>query len=231
MSTDSVTLGWGYIGKIPTKGDFIKHGLAKSCSNVLHDWQQAVMAVSREQLQQRWQDLYLNAPIWHFALDAAISGESTLIGSMIPSVDAAGRYFFFTVARAVEAPAVAYWQQRAWSEDSQTLALAVLEDGFVFEEWQHRLSTMEENIAVSRQFNGEVALKHPHSESLLLAEYTPTDADSLLRMLLNEKFDKPCFWWTDGNDNMEPMAFICDGMPSIGKYAAMLDGEWAKWNW
>ena len=231
MPSDVVTPGWGYIGKIPAKGDFIKHGLPKYCANVLHDWQQAVIAVSREQLQDRWQALYLNAPIWNFSFDASITGESTLIGSMIPSVDAAGRYFFFTVARLVEEHALAYWQHRVWAEDSQALALAVLEDSFSFDHWLNLLSSSNDNLALNRKFSGQVSLKNAECESLIFKEYAEIGADDLLKFLINEKYNKPCYWWTDGNDTVEPITFISEGLPPIGKYAAMLDGQWEKWNW
>ncbi|WP_217533390.1 type VI secretion system-associated protein TagF [Vibrio metschnikovii] len=231
MSSDTIKSGWGYIGKIPAKGDFIKHGLPKSCTDLLHDWQQAVIAVSREQLQGSWRSLYLNAPIWNFSLDATLTGESTLIGSMIPSVDAAGRYFFFTVARLVEGDAIVYWQNRTWAEDSQFFALSVLEDSFSFEQWQHGLSTMKGDLSVVNEFNDKVKLKSLGSDSYIFTEYTVIDSNNLLKYLINEKHDKPCYWWTDGNDTIEPFMFISNGLPSIGKYSAMLDGQWAKWNW
>ncbi|NMS48156.1 type VI secretion system-associated protein TagF, partial [Vibrio parahaemolyticus] len=42
MSTNLITSGWGYIGKMPAKGDFVKDGLSQDFSERWHDWQQAV---------------------------------------------------------------------------------------------------------------------------------------------------------------------------------------------
>ncbi|MEF1341107.1 type VI secretion system-associated protein TagF, partial [Vibrio rotiferianus] len=50
MSTNLITESWGYIGKIPSKGDFIKEGLPSEFVSQFHDWQQAELAVSKEQL-------------------------------------------------------------------------------------------------------------------------------------------------------------------------------------
>ncbi|MEF1211574.1 type VI secretion system-associated protein TagF, partial [Vibrio alginolyticus] len=56
MSTNLITSGWGYIGKMPAKGDFVKDGLSQDFSERWHDWQQAVIAVSREQLGESWNE-------------------------------------------------------------------------------------------------------------------------------------------------------------------------------
>ncbi|MDG3398311.1 type VI secretion system-associated protein TagF, partial [Vibrio parahaemolyticus] len=48
MSANLVTPEWGYIGKMPAKGDFVKDGISPEFANRWHDWQQAVIAVSKE---------------------------------------------------------------------------------------------------------------------------------------------------------------------------------------
>lgn len=60
MSANLVTPEWGYIGKMPAKGDFVKDGISPEFANRWHDWQQAVIAVSKEQLGDTWNDYFFN---------------------------------------------------------------------------------------------------------------------------------------------------------------------------
>lgn len=231
MSANAMTPSWGFLGKIPAKGDFIKQDLPKSCADLFHDWQQAIIAVSKEQLQETWQSHFLNAPIWHFSLDGSLTNDTTLIGTMIPSVDSAGRYFFFTVARPVLGDAIKYWSGRDWTQNSQQLALAVLEDNFVFDTWCHKLAVATEEINAIGAETLPVLQKDLAGESLFITEHTETTAMSLLAHVVRQQFPKPCYWWTDGNEAIEPMMLVMDGLPQIGKFVAMLDGQWQKWNW
>ncbi|WP_104024036.1 type VI secretion system-associated protein TagF [Vibrio hyugaensis] len=231
MSADLISPSWGYIGKMPAKGDFVKQGLSQSFTSRWHDWQQAIIAVSREQLGEGWGDYFLTAPVWHFALDASYMEDATYIGSMIPSVDASGRYFFFTIARPVKGDATQYWAIRAWEQESQDLALAVLDDAFVFDEWTQNLNRHSdilskshvEELLVSETYNSELSTVFSLSEAL--------SANALLSFLVKKENKAPCFWWTEGSSNVEPCMFVSSGLPSIGQFSAMLDGQWQKWNW
>ncbi|HFQ5334244.1 TPA: type VI secretion system-associated protein TagF [Vibrio vulnificus] len=231
MSANAITPSWGFIGKIPAKGDFIKQDLPKPFADLFHDWQQAIIAVSKEQLQETWQSHFLNAPIWHFALDSGVTNDATIIGTMIPSVDAAGRYFFFTLARPVLGDAVSYWSCRDWANESQDLALTVLDDHFTFDVWSQNLQSGTELINAISAETLPVSQKKLSGENLFIKEHTETNVMSLLSHVVRQQFPKPCYWWTDGNDAIEPMMLVMDGLPQTGKFAAMLDGQWQKWNW
>ncbi|WP_199437446.1 type VI secretion system-associated protein TagF [Vibrio owensii] len=231
MSTNALTSSWGYIGKMPAKGDFVKDGLSQEFTGRWHDWQQAVIAVSREQLGESWSEYFLTAPIWHFALDVSYMEDATYIGSVIPSVDSSGRYFFFTVARAVQGPAVKYWQQSDWTEHSQNLAVAVLSDEFVFDAWAQGL-TDSDNLPAEEAGVSQVPTMVYESElSVIYQRSSQLSVNSLLNRMIGKDYKTPCFWWTDGSDNIEPCMLVTSGLPSIGQYSAMLDGNWQKWNW
>lgn len=231
MSTNLVTSAWGYIGKMPAKGDFVKDGLSQDFSERWHDWLQAVIAVSREQLGESWNEHFLTAPVWHFALDVSYLEDSTYIGSMIPSVDACGRYFFFTIARAVKGEAAQYWEDKAWTEDSASLALAVLEDDFVFDVWHKSMQEKNDLVANVKSEVRPLKFLYQSQISTIFHDLGGADQSALLNYLIKEKLSKPCFWWTEGSTLVEPCMFMTSGFPSIGQFSAMLDGGWKKWNW
>ncbi|MGR5235980.1 type VI secretion system-associated protein TagF [Vibrio alfacsensis] len=231
MSANLITPGWGYIGKMPAKGDFVKDGLPQEFTGRWHDWQQAIIAVSREQLCDDWQEYFLTAPIWNFALDASYMDDATYIGSMIPSVDASGRYFFFTVARAVKGSAAQYWSQKSWDKDSQTLALAILDDDFIFDVWAQKLQQPSEVLSEIQIEEIDILTMYSSALSTVYIDSRALSKEGLLSHLIAKTHKTPCFWWTQGSTNIEPCMFVTSGLPSIGQFSAMLDGNWQKWNW
>ena len=62
----------GYLGKVPSLGDFVQDSVSKEFSEHWEQWLQAAIAVSKEQLGDNWQDNYLTGPVWHFALSPNI---------------------------------------------------------------------------------------------------------------------------------------------------------------
>ncbi len=233
MSSDFVKAEWGYIGKMPAKGDFVKEGLSSEFCNRWHDWLQAVIAVSKEQLGERWSDCFLTAPIWHFALDVSYLDDSTYVGTLIPSVDSTGRYFFFSVIRAVPGKATSYWIDSEWTQESQELALAVLDDDFMFDSWSQKIKQMESkslllNVQTSKQ---DVEPIYKSTLSTIYANPNNGKVSALLNYFVTEQQKTPCYWWTEGSEHVESCMFISQGLPAIGQFSAMLDGCWQKWNW
>ncbi len=231
MSEGSVVLPWGYFGKVPTKGDFIKDGLPLGFVKSWQDWQQAVLAVSREQLEDDWTTLYMNAPIWHFSLAANVCGEQPMIGTMIPSVDSVGRYFFFTVARSVKGDALSYWLNRSWSDHTQGLALKVLDDEYQHEKWlsELKLSPQEDLFCYP-----DITAVTPHANAtqhFVYEEHVQIEGTALLKQLLLAQQPRACFWWSEGTEEVSPIFAVTDGLPAVGQFSAMLDGCWDKWNW
>jgi type VI secretion system protein ImpM len=123
----------GFYGKVPSRGDFVGRRLPPDFIAVWDRWLQDGLRQSRELLGAAWLDLYLNSPVWRFALDAGVCGGEAMAGVMIPSVDRVGRYFPFTVAGAV-APAVIgadlFEREAAWFDVLEQCALDSLAEGF-----------------------------------------------------------------------------------------------------
>ena len=94
----------GWYGKVPSLGDFVTRRLPGSFVAAWDDWLQASIAASRATLGPRWQPLYLNCPIWRFALFPGACGPGAWAGVMMPSVDRVGRCFPLTIAATIEPP-------------------------------------------------------------------------------------------------------------------------------
>jgi type VI secretion system protein ImpM len=90
--------GVGAYGKIPALGDFFRLSLPPDFVGVWDAWLQGMMRAGRAQLGPRWQECYLSAPIWRFALAPGLAGRAAMTGVMMASVDRVGREFPLTLA-------------------------------------------------------------------------------------------------------------------------------------
>jgi type VI secretion system protein ImpM len=81
----------GFYGKIPSRGDFVRHGLSRALISCWDGWLQSVLASTPlgEDLAAIWDA----APVWRLALDAGLCGPAPLLGVMLPSADRSGRRF------------------------------------------------------------------------------------------------------------------------------------------
>ena len=88
----------GFFGKIPVRGDFVS---AELPSSVVRAWDEMVsrgLAAVRSTTATDFSEIWLEAPVWRFALPAGQCGPSPLLGLWMPSVDRAGRYFPLMIA-------------------------------------------------------------------------------------------------------------------------------------
>lgn len=93
-----MSLAAGFFGKIPSRGDFVRHGLPQDFIMALDAWWQQVLAGSRTCLGDGWVDAWMEAPVWRFALPPGLCGAGAVVGLWLPSTDKAGRLFPLTFA-------------------------------------------------------------------------------------------------------------------------------------
>ena len=93
-----MTVAAGFFGKIPSRGDFVRHGLPPDFVAALDGWWQQVLSGSRERLGETWVDAWMEAPVWRFALPPGVCGAGAAVGLWLPSTDKAGRLFPLTFA-------------------------------------------------------------------------------------------------------------------------------------
>ena len=88
----------GFYGKIPSRGDFVSHGLAGPTRQAMDTWCQIVLPASQERLGAGWTPAWMEAPIWRFHLRAGLFGPDPVAGLWFPSTDRAGRLYPLIVA-------------------------------------------------------------------------------------------------------------------------------------
>ncbi len=89
----------GFFGKLPSRGDFVADGLPQDFTAALDAWWQDVLPHSRERLGAAWPDIWMEAPVWCFALAPGCCGAGAALGLWMPSVDRVGRLFPLTLAQ------------------------------------------------------------------------------------------------------------------------------------
>jgi type VI secretion system protein ImpM len=127
----------GFYGKLPARGDFVERRLDRGFCRAIDGWLQAGMETAQVQLGESWLPLYLEAPIWRFALAAGVCGPRPAMGVMMSSVDRVGRYFPLVVAtHSASVPA------DAWFDAAEQLVLTALEDDCTFEAFDSCVAAM-----------------------------------------------------------------------------------------
>jgi type VI secretion system protein ImpM len=46
-----------------------------------------------------------------------------------------------------------------------------------------------------------------------------------------DTLERNTFWWTSGSEKVTPCLLVFVGLPIPASYAALLDGDWARWGW
>jgi type VI secretion system protein ImpM len=231
----------GYHGKVPTHGDFVSRGLPSAFIGTWDVWLQEAIHSSRQQLGDNWLEYYLTSPIYRFALSSGICGDSTWMGTLMPSVDKVGRYYPMTISIKDQSPAnpfLALHQHSDWFEQVGALALSCLDDDFNLDNFYQKLCQINtgtsQSAAVSKPLVSQMdemdfpdALRQPLSSIELMPEILPVILDRLLK--------DHCFaysvWWTHGSEHVAPSLLICTGLPPFDGIAAMFDGNWQQWGW
>ena len=117
----------GFYGKIPARGDFVRHALPPDFLNALDGWWQVALSGSRAALGGRWAEIWMEAPVWRFALAPGVCGAGAALGLWLPSTDKASRLFPLTIAAV--APT---WRElargNAFLEAAEAIGFRALED-------------------------------------------------------------------------------------------------------
>ena len=122
-----MTLSAGFFGKIPSRGDFVRHGLPPDFLAALDLWWQAVLPASRARLGEAWTAAWMVAPIWRFAFPPGCCGAGAAAGLWLPSTDKAGRLFPLTIALVGPAPWGGLAHAGAFLDAAEAAGLRALE--------------------------------------------------------------------------------------------------------
>lgn len=232
----------GFYGKLPAKGDFVTRRLPRSFVDPWDRWLQSAIETSREQLGEAWLGAYLNGPIWRFALPAGVCGDRPMTGLIMPSVDRVGRYFPLTIAAPLADGAIPTdvpSQAADWFEVMEDLALSALAEGFDFDGFDQAV----EKAGPPPGVEGDPGRDAPPPADILgeladgLRQAIGADGDPwptyphLLHAVLTASIGGYGLWWTAGSRALEGSLVICRELPPADRFAALLDGDWARWGW
>ncbi len=208
----------GIYGKLPAHGDFINVNVSAALSAELYEWCNSVIFESREKLGDvPWLKSYLVSPVWRFCLPAPEQAGKVVTGVMLPSVDAAGRYFPLFLMHALDGSKV----QTQWLFKEATPLLQALEQSGMAA-LQQQLNLNDLKLLVQQKTSALTsgsALELPTSTALvqrrlpLLLELTINDAGGSL-------------WWSAMSlKEMDKPFCSFAGLPEPQDYEALITGN------
>jgi type VI secretion system protein ImpM len=115
----------GFFGKVPALGDFLDRRIPAALVPAWDQWLGLLTVAVRDAAGDAWPNAWLTAPLWHFALGAAIAPPHGAAGVLVASMDRVGRMFPFTVIGPCAGE-----PDEAWSAAVETIILGALGDGF-----------------------------------------------------------------------------------------------------
>lgn len=216
----------GFFGKVRTHGDFVARRLPAA---FIEPWDrnvQAGMLEARARYGAQWLPLYLNAPVWRFALGAGLCGEEAWVGVLMPGVDRVGRYFPFTLARPVGQARLASGLRggEAWFDASVELALSTLAPSFDLERF-------DEAVRVLDGFGGVEGFGQDGGAPWRYA-CTPEGDEpgvELGECLAAHAAAGESLWWSEGSDAVPATLRIAAGLCDGPRFADLLDVAQAPW--
>lgn len=225
----------GYLGKVPSLGDFVQDNVTKEFSEYWEQWLQAAIAVSKEQLGDNWKDKYLTGPVWHFALSPNIIGDKGVMGTLLPSVDAIGRHYPFTVVNNLTCSPVNVLNSGIFSLEYEDIVLKVLDSSVDLYSWRKELMNTLTPLACQdkqiTQFKSSDQNKTGEAFEYYGDELSAEVLQDTMHAILYQKHGDYSIWWTHGSCNIKPMVLITPGLPAVNQVAGMLDGRWKHWEW
>jgi type VI secretion system protein ImpM len=231
----------GFFGKSPAVGDFVSRRLPRNFLDPWDQWLQGAIASSQEQLGDSWLDNYLTSPIWRFALSAGVAGPLPYNGIMMPSVDRAGRYFPFTLASLLPVNTNLFQVARdshAWYEAAEAVAISILEEEPPdIESLDSQVEALGLLIPVGADEtdgkpadSGEAGIKPWHVPMQSVTGLLDT-LPVMMQWLTEKRFGAYSLWWSAGSEHITPAMLVCEGLPPVKGYAAMLGGGWEEYGW
>lgn len=240
------TISIGFYGKLPCKGDFLQRRAPQEFVDAWDPWLQECLHQSRQDLQQRWLDVYLTSPVWRFVLSEGVCGTGSYAGLMLPSVDRVGRYFPLTIIaqwNVEECPLEAAAGAQTWFDAAEQLALSALEandldleafDDQVAALTQYIDPAIGEESAYLRElldqsnFPNEPALWHTPIPSV----HAVSRAVNVLAFRELQRSLRPvALWWTEGSSAVGPSWLTTRGLPPARSFLAMMSGHWSHLGW
>lgn len=236
--TDDVPRVPGWFGKIPCLGDFASRRLPAEFIEPWDRWLQSGLTASRQQLGERWLDVFLKSPMWRYLLAPAVCGDRAWAGLLLPSVDKVGRYFPLTFAVPVAADPAKFIQvfnQDEWYSGLEAIALSALTADFTVEQLELALSDKPYSS------DSDASSHTPATRDLLAclesgkpAAFACSAGDMPLIMgtaaslLFASATASRSFWWSINQDSAATHVHCVRGLPPPENFVMFLGGSAAE---
>ena len=215
----------GFIGKIPSQGDFVHRRLPWEFIDAWDAWMQASMTAARARMEDRWLEFYLVAPVWRFLLTEGACDRNAWLGLWFPSVDRVGRHFPMTVAVPVPAQLAhptLLLKLGAWLTEVEDAALVALDPRTTLEQLNRALASLP----------CEFPPDSPHAACSLHAG--PTSMHGIAdRQTLDALLSAPhgggrttSYWHTWGTNRIGSTLLISERLLDAAAFAASISGDW-----
>lgn len=211
--------GFGAFGKMPTIGDFFNVNPPAGFIPIWDNWLQNGILSTSQALADRWDENYMNAPIWRFALSSGLAGQQKVLGVLMPSVDRVGRRFPLTLMAPLETEGTAvldHFMADSLFADLETLALDALSDTMTRDILVARLGNIHppqfRSYAPVRSKNGSLAITQANADGIL---------PELASGLLSTRYQQASIWSADVDGGPRLMTF--EGLPDEHGIRALFD--------
>ncbi|MBN3761819.1 type VI secretion system-associated protein TagF [Burkholderia sp. Ac-20365] len=232
--------GPGFFGKVRTHGDFVTRRLPADFVTPWDACLQQGMLFAQRWFDAQWLPVYLNAPVWCFALGADVCGESAWAGVLMPGVDRVGRYFPFTLAAPLAFDEFANWLggAQAWYDEATRRALSTLEPDFVLERFDAELDAWGPLTAGRLPTPTAAWRLHPADEaegentvSVADADAEPADdaPERFSALLVRYAARGSGVWWTQGSGAVPASMLAGPGLPDGERFVGLLDKTRSGW--
>ncbi|HEV3425608.1 MAG TPA: type VI secretion system-associated protein TagF [Paraburkholderia sp.] len=222
--SDTGAPGPGFFGKVRTHGDFVSRRLAAEFVTPWDESLQQGMVFSQQCFGVQWLPVYLNAPVWWFALGADVCGPFAWAGVLMPGVDRVGRYFPFTVAASLQGVEIAGWIRHAqhWFDAATRLAVSTLAADFVLERFDAELNALELEEGACEPVPWRLAVADP-------PELGDGLSNALPDLLAASVTPGRSVWWSEGSAAVPASLRVTHGLPDAPSFAALLDAAVPGW--
>ena len=219
-----------WYGKLSSLGDFAQRRMPAETFGAFDRWLSTVMRDGREQLGERWLDVYLTAPVMRFAWAPGIVDGRWWFGVLMPSCDSVGRYFPLVIVQPrTRAPEdrIALDHLELWYEHLSRAALHTLSDE------AGALETLEAALGEAPPWPTPGRQATVTSRETLHGDHLDLAPTATLNQWLhglalrdtNRRLAGCTLWWRVTENRGSDSVDILHGLPDGADFAALLSGS------
>jgi type VI secretion system protein ImpM len=216
----------GWFGKLPSVGDFAGRGIPRPLQETVYQWVWSGMAALVQSHPEDWRDIYLNSPVWHFAINATVWDKPALLGCIAPSVDKVGRHSPLFVLRTFNKRDIVKMlpPQSRWLYRVDAVLRRVISERIAVDDVLELLKQQRSDIVEVDEGSAAGILS-----DLDIADNGSTPPDKKwfawpeLPALFSERSDRS-FWWAEPFANETPRQIIHYGPPDTDLFLQLMNG-------